>query len=74
MKYFADNDNTFSWRKAGTAICFGLFAYTVIGHQIVHKFAELPSSYQAIISGVFIFYFFKDTIRNVKIGNSNNTN
>lgn len=65
---FLDKDKTFSWRKCGTAICFTLFAYCVIGHQIYNKFAELPTSYQAIIASVFGFYFFKEVISNIQIG------
>lgn len=74
MKYFADKDGSFSWRKAGTAICFILFAFHVIGQQIVTNFEPLNVEDAAIISGVFVFYFFKDTVRNIKVGTTSNNN
>ena len=66
MKFFNDNGN-FSWRKAGTAICFISFAQAVIGYSIIHRWAELPGSYLGIIAGVFIFYFGKRMIEGFKI-------
>jgi len=65
MNLFKENEN-YSWRKILTAIAGVLFAFSVIGFEF--GLPELPSSYQAIISGVFVFYFFKETARNLKIG------
>ena len=68
LHIFLDVDNTFSWRKAGTALCFLLFAFSVIGNQFKNNFAELPDGYMVIISMVFAFYFFKDPISNLSFG------
>lgn len=65
MTLFKDKDG-YSWRKILTAIAGFLFAFSVIGYEF--GLPELPNSYQAIISGVFVFYFFKETARNLKIG------
>lgn len=67
MKLFKEENGTYSWRKILTALSGSLFGYSVIGHQIKSGFEELPSSYQAIIAGVFAFYFAKDVLRNMKI-------
>ena len=63
---FLEPDGSWSWRKTGTALCFILFAFAVVGFAIAHKFEELPKSYQGIIALVFSFYFFKNTINNLK--------
>lgn len=65
MNLFKEGEN-YSWRKILTAITVLLFAFAVIG--FLFGLPELPASYQAIISGVFVFYFFKETARNLKIG------
>ncbi len=57
----------FSWRKAGTAICYMVFATACIGYLITHGFDELPKTYQGIITAVFISYFGKDVLRKTKI-------
>lgn len=70
MKHmFNDPDGTFSWRKAGTAICFICYAYCVIGYGITHNFDEIPTSYQVIMGGVFSFYFVKKSLENISISN-----
>jgi len=63
---FLENDE-FSWRKTGTAICYSVFATACIGFLVAHKFAELPGSYQAIIAGVFVFYFGKRMFEGIKL-------
>lgn len=69
--FFKEKDGSFSWRKTGTALCFILFAYSVIGYLHTHKFNELPNSYQAIITMVFTFYFFKEVINKINLSTSN---
>lgn len=64
MTLFKEN-NEYSWRKIMTSISCVLFAFSVIGYEIQHNFDELPGSYQAIISGVFGFYFMKSFFRNI---------
>lgn len=59
---FSELDGSWSWRKTGTAICFLVFATSCLGFLITHEFDELPGSYQAIIAGVFVFYFGKKLI------------
>lgn len=59
---FIENSG-FSWRKAGTAICYFVFAVACIGYLIANKFGELPGSYQGIIAGVFAFYFLKEGVK-----------
>jgi uncharacterized membrane protein len=60
MKPFIFIENgEFSWRKGLTALTALLFAVAVIGFLVKHNFDELPGSYQAIIGGVFVFYFGK---------------
>ena len=67
MNLFKERDgNSYSWRKILTAITAVVFAFSCIG--FLFGMPELPNSYQAIISGTFVFYFFKDTARNAKIG------
>lgn len=66
MNLFKGLGENYSWRKILTAITGLLFAFAVVG--FLFGLPELPPSYQAIISGVFVFYFFKDTVRNLKIG------
>ena len=50
----------FSWRKTLTANASIVFSVSTIGYLIANGFSELPASYQAIIAGVFAFYFAKD--------------
>lgn len=68
-KIFAENgkDGYFSWRKVMTASAVVCFMTSVIGYLITHDFGELPASYQAIIAGVFVFYFGKNILSNTKI-------
>lgn len=68
LNIFRESDGNFSWRKAGTALCFLLFAFCVVGHQLKNAFAELPDGYMVIISMVFVFYFFKEPISNLSFG------
>jgi len=70
MKLFLE-DGEFSWRKAGTAICYFVFATACVGYLITHSFDELPQSYQYIIGGVFAFYFAKTLVRSTKLTNTN---
>ena len=58
----------FSWRKIMTAGSLVCFMTAVMGYLIANNFAELPGTYQAIISGVFAFYFMKSFFRNTSIG------
>lgn len=62
---FQESNGTFSWRKAGTALCFLLFAFSVIGYNFKHNFDQLPDGYLIIISGVFVFYFMKKPVENI---------
>ena len=62
---FTESSGTFSWRKAGTALCFLLFATSVLGYNIANNWEELPASYMAIIAGVFVFYFAKRPLENL---------
>jgi len=64
---FSEPDGSWSWRKTGTAICFVVFATACIGYLITHSFDELPTSYQTIIGGVFVFYFGKKLIEGKKL-------
>lgn len=66
MNLFKENDGTYSWRKILTSIVALVFAFATLG--FLFGLPELPTSYQAIIAGVFTFYFMKQTLRNVKIG------
>ena len=66
IKFFVtDSDGSFSWRKAGTGLCFLLFTISVIGYLIKHGFDELPDSYMYIITLVFVFYFLKKPLENI---------
>jgi len=67
MNVFKENEN-YSWRKIMTGIVSVVFATACIGYLITHSFDELPGSYQGIIGGVFLFYFAKNAVRNVKFG------
>lgn len=69
---FTDRDGSFSWRKAGSALAFLLFAFCVIGHQIKNDFAELPASYTLIISGIVAFYFVKRPLENISFSKKSN--
>lgn len=71
FKGYGDN---FSWRKLMTGGALIVFMMSVIGYLITNNFAELPGSYQAIIAGVFAFYFGKDLIRGVKLETNNRQN
>jgi hypothetical protein len=66
MNVFKENGG-YSWRKLLTAIAAVVFAAANLGYLITHNFDELPGSYQAIIASVFVFYFAKETMRNIKI-------
>jgi len=66
MNLFKEADGTYSWRKILTGLTGILFSFAVIG--FLFGLPELPPSYQAIVSGVFVFYFFKKAIGNVTIG------
>lgn len=70
LNIFKNSDGSFSFRKGGTALCFLLFAYSVIGFLHTHKFDELPAGYLGILFMVFTFYFGKDVIDNIRIGRS----
>jgi len=65
LKILFFGGNEFSWRKALTAITAFVFAFAVIG--FLFGLPEIPSSYQAIIAGVFGFYFFKEVFSGVKL-------
>ena len=49
-----------SWRKGLTAIIAVVFAFVAIGYEF--GLPEIPASYQAIIAGVFGFYFLKQKL------------
>ena len=63
-----------SIRKAMTVVATFIFAISCIGYLIANKFSELPASYQAIIAGVFGFYFLKGLAEGKKIKIENNDN
>lgn len=68
MKLFKEDDGvTYSWRKIMTASGVVVFLMATIGYLIKHDFNELPASYQAIVSGIFVFYFGKRFLENIKI-------
>jgi len=67
MTIFRELNGEFSWRKGMTAVTVVIFVTANIGYLIAHKFAELPGSYQAIIGGVFVFYFGKRMFENLKL-------
>lgn len=62
MKIFQDPNGHFSWRKAGTALIYILFAYLVIGFAITNDWKETPASYMAVFYLVIAFYFAKNPI------------
>jgi len=62
---FVESNGTWSWRKTGTALSFLSFTYAVIGYCHTHNFDELPTSYLAIIGGVFVFYFGKKVVEGI---------
>ncbi len=57
LKVLFFKDEEFSWRRALTAITAFIFAFVVIGFEFGMK--EIPTSYQAIIAGVFGFLLLK---------------
>lgn len=67
MMHLFSELSSFSMRKAGAALCFIAFITACIGNLISTGFEELPSSYLAIIAGVFVFYFGKNVIRGIKV-------
>ena len=67
MKILKGYGNNMSWRKLMTASAVLIFFTAAIGYLAKHNFDELPGTYQAIIAGVFAFYFGKDIIRNTNI-------
>jgi hypothetical protein len=69
---FTEKGGEFSWRKIMTAACLFLFLLSVTGWLIKHDFDELPTSYQAIIAGVFAFYFAKTILEKVKLTTDEN--
>jgi hypothetical protein len=72
---FADATGEFSWRKIMTAGCLLVFMIAQIGYIIEHDFDEMPTAYWAVDAGVFSFYFLKETLQNIRIGNKEtNTN
>lgn len=71
MNIFKDKSE-YSWRKVLTALAAFLFAFSVVGWLIKNTFAELPTAYQAIIAGVFAFYFAKDILRTFTISKKDN--
>lgn len=68
VRVFTDEFGEFSWRKIMTAGALVCFMSAVMGYLITNDFAELPGTYQAIISGVFAFYFMKSFFQNTKVG------
>jgi uncharacterized membrane protein len=70
MNLFKETNGEYSWRKIMTASCVVIFLIASIGFLVKHNFDELPASYQAIVSGVFIFYFGKRFFENLKITNN----
>lgn len=62
---FFDETERFSWRKGLTCIAAFVFAFATIGY--LFGLPELPESYQAIIAGVFGFYFLKKVFSGVKV-------
>ena len=64
---FLESNGEFSWRKGLTGLTAFMFTVAVIGYLIKHNFDELPGSYQAIIAGVFVFYFGKRFLETISI-------
>jgi uncharacterized membrane protein len=67
MNIFAGKDGESSWRKIMTACALVCFMTANMGYLITNNFTELPPSYQAIIAGVFVFYFGKNLISNTRV-------
>jgi uncharacterized membrane protein len=74
MNIFKGYGDNFSWRKLMTGGALIAFMTSVMGYLITNNFNELPGSYQAIIAGVFVFYFGKDFIRGTQITTDNEAN
>ena len=66
MTLFKEFDGSYSWRKILTALSGFVWTFAAIGY--LFGLQELPPSYIGMISGVWIFYFFKKTIGNMSIG------
>jgi len=66
MTLFKEIDGSYSWRKILTGLTAFVFGFACIGFMF--GLPEIPTSYQAIISEVFLFYFFKNTIGKMSIG------
>ena len=66
---FSEKDGSFSWRKALTGTAALCFLFSVI--MYIFGFKEIPPTYQAIITMVFVAYFVKDKLRGA--GNGKNT-
>jgi len=60
---FNEQNGVFSWRKAGTAMIYFLFAFLVIGYAIKENWKEIPASYMAVFYMVIAFYFAKEGVR-----------
>ena len=71
---FTERDGSFSWRKAGTALCFLLFFICSLGNVIANHWAQLPDGYLIIISGVFAFYFLKKPLENFSFSTKDKAN
>ena len=59
-----------SWRKIMTGVCTLVFAMAQIGYLFAHNFDEMPTAYWAVDASVFAFYFMKETLQNIRIGNN----
>ena len=67
MALFKEHDGSYSWRKILTALSGVVWGFSAIGY--LFGLPELPASYIGMISGVWLFYFFKDTVRSAKLTN-----
>jgi uncharacterized membrane protein len=67
LKLLFFKNKEFSWRKALTGLIALTFVTACVGYLIATGFKELPVNYQAIIAGVFVFYFGKGLIEGKKI-------
>jgi hypothetical protein len=48
--------------------CGFIFMVITLGYAFSHGFKEeIPMSYSSIIAGVFLFYFLKEPIQNMKL-------
>lgn len=54
---------SFSYRRLLTIVAAGVFVASTVAYLLGAP--ELPAGYQAIIAGVFAFYFAKDRLRRV---------